>query len=65
MVDVDRIYSEFLQDFDNLPDDDEDPDIINLVLEQIEFCDMISKNQKGRLLPKYFTMYRRLYISRP
>jgi len=51
VVDVDRIYSEFLQDFDNLPDDDEDPDIINLVLEQIEFCDMIILNKCDLLEP--------------
>lgn len=47
VVDVDRIYSEFLHDLsktDNVRAD-QDPDIINLVIDQIEFCNTILLNK--------------------
>ena len=40
VVDADRIYQEFLEDMEELfeePDETE-PDVINLVMDQIEFC---------------------------
>ena len=52
VVDADRIYSEFLdvlKDSDNSYID-QDPDIINLVIDQIEFCNNIILN-KCDLLP--------------
>ena len=52
VVDADRIYSEFLDDL-TAPDPvqtDQDPDIINLVIDQIEFCNTILLN-KCDLLP--------------
>ncbi|MBR4832045.1 MAG: GTP-binding protein [Butyrivibrio sp.] len=57
VVDADRIYTEFL---DGLKDKsaarqqeimDEDPDIINLVMDQIEFCNVVLLN-KCDLLPE-------------
>lgn len=55
VVDADRIYSEFLQalregvdlDEDGIEKDEEeaDPDIINLITDQIEFCSLILLNK--------------------
>ena len=47
VVDADRIYAEFLEDLTH-PDreqTDQDPDIINLVMDQIEFCNIILLNK--------------------
>ncbi len=52
VVDADRIYSEFLGD-PSEPSDaslEQDPDIINLIIDQIEFCNIILLN-KCDLLP--------------
>ena len=52
VVDADRIYSEFLGD-PSKPSDaslEQDPDIINLIIDQIEFCNIILLN-KCDLLP--------------
>ena len=47
VVDADRIYSEFLDDLKEAdsPYTDQDPDIINLVIDQIEFCNTILLNK--------------------
>lgn len=49
VVDADRIYSEFLAEMAELQDkeeaEEEDPDIINLVMDQIEFCNVILLNK--------------------
>ena len=55
VVDADRIYSEFLQSLsecadlekDGIEKDEEevDPDIINLIMDQIEFCSLILLNK--------------------
>ena len=47
VVDADRIYSEFLADLDIECNryEDVDPDIINLVIDQIEFCNTILLNK--------------------
>lgn len=54
VVDADRIYAEFLGSMKQLPEeeenseettDDTDPDIINLVMDQIEFCNVILLNK--------------------
>ncbi|BBF42169.1 putative metal chaperone [Lachnospiraceae bacterium KM106-2] len=51
VVDADRIYSEFLDELENHGDHlEDDPDIINLVMDQIEFCNLILLN-KCDLLP--------------
>ena len=52
VADADRIYVEFLDDLKNADDlhTDQDPDIINLVVDQIEFCNTILLN-KCDLLP--------------
>ena len=52
VADADRIYAEFLDDLKNADDlhTDQDPDIINLVVDQIEFCNTILLN-KCDLLP--------------
>lgn len=44
VADADRIYAEFLEDLQG-NDSDEDPDIINLVIDQIEFCNVILLNK--------------------
>ena len=46
VVDVDRIYREFLNDMGN---DAEDGDIINLIMDQIEFCNIILLNKTDLL----------------
>jgi G3E family GTPase len=46
VVDADRINREFLEEMKEVCEqDDEDPDIINLVLDQIEFCNTILLNK--------------------
>ena len=52
VVDADRIYAEFLEDLKdtNNTHTEQDPDIINLVMDQIEFCNTILLN-KCDLLP--------------
>ena len=53
VVDADRIYAEFLDDLAQ-PDreqTEQDPDIINLVMDQIEFCNIILLNKCDLLQP--------------
>lgn len=52
VVDADRIYNEFLSEMEEQlqEDEEEGPDIINLVMDQIEFCSTIILN-KCDLLP--------------
>lgn len=52
VVDADRIYNEFLGEMEEQlkEDEEEEPDIINLVMDQIEFCNTIILN-KCDLLP--------------
>ena len=52
VVDADRIYAEFLEDLNDSDHThtEQDPDIINLVTDQIEFCNIILLN-KCDLLP--------------
>lgn len=52
VVDADRIYAEFLEDLKDTDNTqtEQDPDIINLVMDQIEFCNTILLN-KCDLLP--------------
>ena len=47
VVDADRIYAEFLDDLKDTDSQytDQDPDIINLVADQIEFCNTILLNK--------------------
>lgn len=50
VVDADRIYNEFLEELnsniaDQLEDSDCDPDIINLIMNQIEFCNVVLLNK--------------------
>ncbi|MCR5655524.1 MAG: GTP-binding protein [Lachnospiraceae bacterium] len=45
VVDADRIYSEFLTDLEEDRDKEGDPDIINLVVDQIEFCNIVILNK--------------------
>lgn len=49
VVDADRIYREFLDDMKSIDQEqnaeEEDPDIINLVMDQIEFCNIIVLNK--------------------
>ncbi|MCR5216501.1 MAG: GTP-binding protein [Lachnospiraceae bacterium] len=49
VVDADRIYREFLSELEQMQPESEseedDPDIINLVVEQIEFCNTIILNK--------------------
>ncbi len=48
VVDVDRIYREFLHDL--ISDDEaEDGDVINLVMDQIEFCNLLILNKTDLL----------------
>ncbi len=50
VVDADRIYREFLHDLSN-DEEAEDGDVINLIIDQIEFCNIILLN-KADLLSK-------------
>lgn len=45
VVDADRIYTEFLQELDTLEEEEEEPDIINLIVDQIEFSNLILLNK--------------------
>ena len=45
VVDANRIYSEFLEQMENAEAEVEEEDIINLVIEQIEFCNIIILNK--------------------
>ncbi|MEY8354967.1 GTP-binding protein [Lachnospiraceae bacterium 54-53] len=59
VADANRIYSEFLEDLEQLPEDpeEEDQDVINLIIEQIEFsnivvlnkCDLLTAEQADRV----------------
>ena len=68
VVDADRIYTEFLAEMAELQDkeatEEEDPDIINLVMDQIEFCNVILLNKcdllKKEQLEKVKTVIRQL-----
>ncbi len=72
VVDADRIYTEFLVKMEDLQeakeymetDTEEDPDIINLVMDQIEFCNLIILNKCDLLnseeLDQVKTVIRRL-----
>ncbi len=51
VVDADRIYREFLQDMCT-GGEAEDGDIINLIMDQIEFCDLIVLNKTDLLMEK-------------
>lgn len=60
VVDADRIYSEFLDELEEYAEEskeveecdaEDDPDIINLIIDQIEFCNVILLN-KCDLLPR-------------
>jgi len=48
VVDVDRIYREFLHNLSS-EDDVEDGDIINLIMDQIEFCNLLILNKTDLL----------------
>ncbi len=48
VVDVDRIYREFLHDL-NSDDEAEDGDVINLIMDQIEFCNVMILNKTDLL----------------
>lgn len=50
VVDADRIYNEFLEEFAKANDDD--PDIINLVMDQIEFANIVILNKCDLLSAK-------------
>ena len=56
VVDADRIYKEFLAELEeqlsNEETDTDDADIINLVLDQIEFCNIIVLNKCDLLTPQ-------------
>jgi len=49
VVDVDRIYREFLNSLED-DEDTEDGDVINLVMDQIEFCNVMLLNKTDLLL---------------
>ena len=53
VVDADRLYYEFLDEMEEQLNDDgeEEPDIINLVMDQIEFCSTIILNKCDLLTP--------------
>ncbi|MCR4956826.1 MAG: GTP-binding protein [Lachnospiraceae bacterium] len=48
VVDVDRIYREFLHDLTK-EEDKEDGDVINLIMDQIEFCNLMILNKTDLL----------------
>ena len=48
VVDVDRIYREFLHDLTS-EEDTEDGDVINLIMDQIEFCNLMILNKTDLL----------------
>lgn len=48
VVDADRIYTEFLEQMQEIVEDEadtEDADIINLIMDQIEFCNLVILNK--------------------
>uniref|UniRef100_UPI004037C102 CobW family GTP-binding protein n=1 Tax=Roseburia hominis TaxID=301301 RepID=UPI004037C102 len=48
VVDADRIYTEFLEQMQEIAEDEadtEDADIINLIMDQIEFCNLVILNK--------------------
>ena len=51
VVDVDRIYREFLHDLSS-ENDTEDGDVINLIMDQIEFCNLMILNKTDLLTEK-------------
>ncbi len=51
VVDVDRIYREFLHDL-MTEDEREDGDVINLIMDQIEFCSLLLLNKVDLLTPE-------------
>lgn len=48
VVDADRIYREFLNEL-SMENDTEEGDIVNLIIDQIEFCDLIVLNKTDLL----------------
>ncbi|MBQ1536813.1 MAG: GTP-binding protein [Ruminococcus sp.] len=48
VVDADRIYNEFLREI-TMENDTEEGDIINLIIDQIEFCDLVILNKTDLL----------------
>ena len=48
VVDADRIYREFLRDL-SIENDTDEGDMINLIIDQIEFCDLILLNKTDLL----------------
>jgi len=48
VVDADRIYNEFLREI-SMENDTEEGDIINLIIDQIEFCNLINLNKTDLL----------------
>ncbi|HOC34367.1 MAG TPA: GTP-binding protein, partial [Ruminococcus flavefaciens] len=48
VVDADRIYNEFLREI-SMENDTEEGDIINLIIDQIEFCNLIILNKTDLL----------------
>lgn len=53
VVDVDRIYREFLHDLMS-EDEVEDGDVINLIMDQIEFCNILLLNKTDLLTDEQF-----------
>ena len=51
VVDVDRIYREFLHSLTS-DEDTEDGDIINLIIDQVEFCNLMILNKTDLLTPE-------------
>ncbi len=51
VVDVDRIYREFLHDLMS-EEESEDGDVINLIMDQIEFCNVMILNKTDLLTPE-------------
>ncbi len=57
VADADRLYTEFIDELRHAADEGrtEDPDIINLVMDQIEFCNTIVLNKCDLLEPEEIT----------
>ncbi|WP_296795594.1 CobW family GTP-binding protein [Ruminococcus sp.] len=51
VVDADRIYREFLREL-TMENDTDEGDIINLIIDQIEFCDLVILNKTDLLCPQ-------------
>lgn len=58
VVDVDRIYKEFLNELSE-EDNNEEGDIINLIIDQIEFCNVILLNKTDLLNKNQLTEVRK------